>query len=394
VWLGPGHELSPGEIAWDAAGRIVSLRRTRGPVEDLCVMPGLVDAHAHLQLPALAAGAPHTFLPWVAAVMAARAALAPAELAEVALTHAHGLLAEGVTAVGEVDATGTSAVPLGRAGLRGRCYRELTGYHLDGAASARLLRQVRPAASQGLRPGWSPHAPYSVSKALFAAAVATGRPLAIHCAELPEEQEFLHTGRGPFAELLQRLGRLPVDHRPAGCGAVQLLERLGALRRTTQLVHCQELESGDWERIAGSGASIAVCPGTLAWFGRAAPPVPQWLAAGIPVALGTDSRASSAPFGMRAELAAALRLWPGLGPEQVLAMATGHGARALACPGLGRLVRGGRADFFAVPAGAAAAAAPVAAFVRGELPVVGVWLRGRRWRGSGAGPSIPGPGSP
>lgn len=397
IWLGPGRALCPGELAWDALGRIVALRRARvrARLADLCLVPGLVDAHAHLQLPALPEpGAPHAFLPWVGAVMAARAVMPPKELAAAAGVAARGLLAEGVTAIGEVDAAGTSPVPLGRLGLRGRCYRELVGYHLGTAEARSLLRELRPQVPSALRWGWSPHAPYSVSPALFTAAVASRRPLAIHCAELPEEQEFLHTGRGPFAELLQRLGRLPADHRPSGCGAVQWLERLGALRRTTQLVHCQELEPGDVARIAACQASIAVCPGTIAWFRRNAPPVPAWLAAGIPVALGTDSRASSAPFGMRAELAAALRLWPSLGPEQVLAMATVHGARALACPGLGRLALGGRADFFAVPAGADAATEPVAAFVRGERPVVGVWLGGRRWRGLRTGLSISAPGLP
>lgn len=378
VLLAPGRELSPGEILWNARGRIVAIRRARGPVADLCILPGLVNAHAHLQLPGLPAGrARHQFLPWVADVMATRAAIDAEGLRRITRDAAMALLAEGVTAVGEVDALGSSMAVLAALGLRGRCYQEVTGFHLGPPAARALLRVRRVAGAGELRSGWSPHAPYSVSPALWQAAAAARLPLAVHCAELPEEQQFLHTGRGPFADLLQRLGRLPADHRPPHCGAVRYLEQLGVLRRSTQLVHCQELERGDAARIAAAGSSIAVCPGTIAWFRRQPPPVPAWLAAGIPVALGTDSRASNAAFAMRAELAAAARWWPELSPTQVFAMATTAGARSLAVPGLGRLSRGGRADCIAVPAAGDRARDHLDAFVHDRLPVVQVWLGGR-----------------
>ncbi len=418
--LDPEHVLAPGELVWDRRGRIVALRRARGhgAIADVAVLPGLVDAHVHLQLDAVPA-APRAFVPWIGAVMAARAAASPVQERNTVQRALRALLASGTTAVGEVDSSGSSAALLAQSGMAGRCYRELTGFHLAGA-DARALVAARwcegrvhgalPNPGAGRPPGatalesrgrgvtavhrdrdgatgrerrahgaigrgLSPHAPYSVSADLFRAAAARAPHLAIHCAEVEEEQQFLRTGRGPFAQLLASLGRLPVRFQPPGVGAVRWLERLAVLRPTTQLVHCQQLERGDAARIAAAGASIVVCPGTIAWFGREPPPVPAWLRAGIPVALGTDSLASNTELSLRAELQRAAQAWPGLAPRTLLAMATLHGARALGVSSLGRLRRSGRADFLVVPA-ARDLDATLAAFVHGDVPLCAVVCNG------------------
>lgn len=388
VMLDAERVLAPGELVWDAAGRLRTVRRARGPVADVCVIPGLVNAHAHLQLAPLASP-PRSFLPWVGAVLAARAATTPADERRQLRAAIRSMVAGGATAVGDIDSSGLARREAAAAGLAGRSYRELTGFHLDAAASRALLRARREPALGDLAVGWSPHAPYSVSAALFRAARDDRRPLAVHCAELPEEQQFLRDGDGPFRELLQQLGRLPADFRAPGVGAVRWLERLGLLRPATQLVHCQELERGDVGRIARSGASIVVCPGTMAFFGRTPPPVPRWLAAGIPVALGTDSLASNSDLSLHLELQRAAAAWPQLRPEALLAMATAHGARALCRPDLGRLRRGGRADLVVLPAaGADDAMAAFTAFVAGTPPLA-VCLRGRWQSAVGRGPHQP-----
>jgi len=367
--------LSPGVLEWDEHGRVVSLRRARGAVEDVAVLPGLVNAHAHLQLEPLGRREPE-FVRWVGAVMAQRGDKTPAQLRATARDAMQQLLRDGATAVGEIDSTGVSNAALRALPVTGRCYRELTGFHLRGAAARALVRQRWPVDGAGLRPALSPHAPYSVSDDLLRAALTRARHVAIHCAELPEEQRFLRDGDGPFAELLRRLGRLPDDFRARGCGAVRWLERCGALRPGTQLVHCQELERGDAARIAANGCSIVVCPGTIDYFGRTPPPVDAWLRRGIPVGLGTDSRASNAGWSMRHELQRAAALWPQLSPSQLLAMATAHGGRALGVAA-GALRRGGRADFVAVRA-SSDWAATLAAFVHGAAQLERVVVGGRR----------------
>ena len=379
LYLGEGEFLAPAEVRWDGAGRIVSLRRARGTsaVADVVLMPGLVNAHVHLQLAPLA-HKPRSFQAWLSAVMAARAGVRASDYRSQARRSLQQLLAEGATAVGEIDSTGQSPSVLRRLPVAGRCYQEVTGFDVRGRQARVLVGQRHLAGSPRCPAGLSPHAPYSVSAGVLRAARARHRALAIHTAEVPEEQQFLRTGRGPFAELLESLGRMPADFVPPGVGAVRHLERIGLLRSGTQLVHCQELERGDAARIAAGGAAVTVCPGTIEYFGRKPPPVGRWVAAGIPVGLGTDSIASNQRLSMARELALAARFWPSLSPTTLLAMATRHGATALHRPGLGKISRGGAADFFSITAGSADPGRILEEFVDGDRRVAQTWLRGRR----------------
>ena len=187
VALDPERVLAPGVVQWDERGRIVSIRRARGSdarrVEDCAVLPGLVNSHAHLQLPALPR-AVRRFLPWVRAVIAARQGQTNASMTAQARRHLEELLASGVTAVGEIDSTGRTPAALRGLPMAGRCYRELTGYHLAGARARAHAQASWPREPRSMLPGLSPHAPYSVSADLFRAAAARARFLAVHCAEL------------------------------------------------------------------------------------------------------------------------------------------------------------------------------------------------------------------
>lgn len=378
VWLGPGTWLSPGWLRWNDRGRLVSLRRARRGerVADVLLVPGLVDAHAHLQLSPLATAVAGPFVDWLRAVIAARLSASAAQLRAAAVAGLRELWCEGATAVGEIDSSGLSPGAFARVPLAGRCYQEVTGFHLERAAARQLVAARRAAGTAACPGGLSPHAPYSVGAPLFAAATARARHLSIHVAEVEEEQQLLRSGRGPFADLLRELGRLPPDYRPPGIGAVRWLDRLGLLRPTTQLVHGQALERGDAAAIASRGAPVTVCPGTIAWFGRPAPPVVDWLGRGICVALGTDSRASNERLSMRRELALAAHLWPALAPEQLLAMATAHGGRAIGRAGLGTLRVGGRADLVCVAAGGSPPARLLAEFVHGVRPHLATLVAG------------------
>ncbi|MDP6929767.1 MAG: amidohydrolase family protein, partial [Planctomycetota bacterium] len=247
IWAGPGRVHAPGEIVI-AHGRIVSIRRLvrRARVLDCAVFPGLVNAHAHLQLGRLG-HVERRFLPWVRAVMPAARETSRQDLARRAQRSIRSLVRSGTTAVGEIDSTGLSSAELRSTGLAGRCYQELLGHDL-GPQAAR--RELISRGVQGSRPcpaGWSPHAPYSVSPALFRAAARSGLPLMVHAAETEEEMQFLHTGRGPFRDLLEELGRIPPGFKPARLGAVRWLDRLGVLDSSCAVVHAQHLEEGEAE---------------------------------------------------------------------------------------------------------------------------------------------------
>ncbi|MEZ5963407.1 MAG: amidohydrolase family protein [Planctomycetota bacterium] len=388
VWLSPARVLSPGEIVLDSVGRVAAVRPARrGPVAPWLLAPGLVDAHVHLQLPALP-GAPRAFVPWLQRVIDSRRVEDPHAVA--AKSTAAALLElqrSGCTAVGEIDSLGTSPALLGAAGMAGRVYQEVLGFDLDAEDAAELVRARRRRASKDLSSGLSPHAPYSCSMALVRAARRSASHIAVHVAEAEEEVRLLRAGTGPLRALLQRLGRWRPRARPPGCSPVAWLDACGALDRRTLLIHLQEAGADDIELVARRRAPVVVCPPTIDYFGRQPPDVPAWRRAGIVVALGTDSRASSrGPLSMVRAMASARRMWPSLPPACVLDLATRAGGLAIGRPSLGRIVVGGRADLCAFDlnsldrAGAAShsSAEVVDAATRGRLPVVGTWLRGQR----------------
>ena len=95
------------------------------------------------------------------------------------------------------------------------------------------------------------------------------------------------------------------------------------------MVHAGCLEPGDAARLAASGAAVAFCPGTHAWFDRPPHPLPDLLAAGVPVALGTDSAASNTGLSTALEMRELRRQFPALPASTVFEIATGaHLARA------------------------------------------------------------------
>ncbi|MEZ5989807.1 MAG: amidohydrolase family protein [Planctomycetota bacterium] len=302
------------------------------------VVPGWVDAHVHLDLPAPERPVHGEFTTWIRAVMASRATAGPG-VAEANLAE---LVRGGATCFGDIDATGATRALLDRHGVAGRAYRELLGFDA-GEDEARAAVEGAVAAL-GPEDGLSPHAPYSVSPALFRAAAATGRPLAIHVAELAEEVRLLARGDGPLRTLLEELGRWPAGHRAGGLSPVRHLDALGALSPRTLCVHLQHAGADDLALLAARGAGACVCPGTLRWFDREPPPVDRWLEAGLAVGIGTDSLASNERLSMARELALLDELCPALGPGRILRMATGMGGRALGSTTAGRLAEGGRFD--------------------------------------------------
>ncbi len=369
-------------IEIDRGGRIIGVRADSGrPSPTRAIFPGLVNAHAHLQLGELAR-APRRFVPWLRAVIGARGTdVSAVRVAAEAQTEASltALLAEGCTAVGEIDSLGTSPAILARRDVAGRCYQELLGFDLDASQARALVRRRARPGSRACGAGLSPHAPYSVSAALVSAADRAAAHLSIHVAESVEEIELLRAGTGPLRRVLEDLGKWPRHAQAPRATPIAWLDALGILSRRCLLVHAQHATDRDIETVAARGAPVAVCPSTIRFFGRPPPDIGHWRRAGVVVALGTDSAASRAgALSMRTEMALAAKMWPDLSAEQILTLATREAACAIGRPGLGRIAIGGRADLCAVelprrwtPASA------LAGFVRGDLPLAATWLAGR-----------------
>ncbi len=393
----PGGELGE-DVALDVAGGVIRgvVRRGKssGGADEECdlgdalLLPGLVNAHVHLELsgfPTLPR--PRSFLSWAARLGLRRSRTPRRELAAAAGRAVEALLLGGVTCVGELSTLGAAQEAFegrrreGR-GLAGVWYREMIAPDPDRAddklrrAAALVVREAR---ATGLRPGLFPHAPYSVSARLFGEAArlagARGWPLATHASECPEETELFVRGTGLLARVRRLAGGRPLPVK--GLTPVEWLDRAGALGPRTALVHMTHATDADIALVASRGAAVVSCPRSASFFGEGPPDLRRFLGAGVPVGLGTDSPASGGSVSLLEEMRALAAVQPGLSPREILLMATEGGARALGLGGRsGVLAPSARADVAALRT--AGAGDPLAAWLDEDARIELVMLNGRR----------------
>jgi cytosine/adenosine deaminase-related metal-dependent hydrolase len=266
--------------------------------------------------------------------------------------------ASGTGLVGDVTNTLVTPALLRAAGMPARVFHELLGFRSVGAD--RQVRAARAAVAQAagesneVRISLAPHAPYSVSPALFAAirgdlAAHAGDVSSVHLCESPEEAEFIERGTGACRDLLSTLGAWDDEWRPTGGSPVTYLADLGVLDARMLAVHAVQCTGADLACLRSLGTTIVSCPRSNRHVGVGDPPLEAFYASGVPVALGTDSLASVADLDMFAELAAARAIAPRVPAGTLLASATREGARALGFgDSLGTLEAGKRASVVAV----------------------------------------------
>ncbi len=203
-------------------------------------------------------------------------------------------------------------------------------------------------------PGLSPHAPYSVCPDLVQKACSLSRefqiPVAMHLAESLEELELLASGSGPFQELLRELGAWDPTAIPRGIRPLDYLEMLSTAHRSL-VIHGNFLSADEIEFIGQKNdrMSVVYCPRTHQFFKHGRYPLAEMMAAGVQVALGTDSRASNPDLNLFAEMRHVANTYDDVQLARVLEMGTINGARALGVDEqLGTITVGKRAEFVSV----------------------------------------------
>jgi cytosine/adenosine deaminase-related metal-dependent hydrolase len=155
-------------------------------------------------------------------------------------------------------------------------------------------------------------------------------------------------------------------------GELPRLEALGCLQPNTVIVHGVAIDENGWRRVARAGAGMVWCPASNAFlFGRTAMICPLIVGneeCRVTVALGTDSRVTGSRD-LLDELRAARAAWP-VPPHRLLGMVTSEAGRLLRQPRAGRLVAGGLADLLVVPPLADEAGAALLATRRRDVRLV------------------------
>lgn len=328
----------------------------------VALMPGLVNAHTHLELSWLRDRVPPaaSFIAWITGMFAVRGGSIERpddrRVIDAARRAADEARERGTVAVGDISNSLASVDPMAAAGLRGIVFHELLGFSDTTGAAIERTRAAREAVSQrtDIRVSIAPHAPYSVSPELFRAvraAVDAGDVgvTSVHVGESPEEIEMLVRGTGPWPAILQRLGAWREGWKAPGTGPVEYLDGLGVLSAGTLVVHGVQLSDESLARVAARDCVLVTCPRSNQWVGVGVPPIERFYRSGVRVAVGTDSLASVGDLNLFSELKEMRWLAPAIPAARFLESATIQGARALKLDAeLGTIEAGKRAALIAV----------------------------------------------
>lgn len=299
-WLftGVGNPIQNGVLVQEA-GHILECCPWQGHQVDVdlgqsLIIPGMVNAHTHLDLGALRGKlpAPSSFTDWLLQVVAYRR---QANMQEWAAAIDEGIresLRHGTVWLGDISFNGQSLDALSQTSFTYLVFRELIGMshqRVDLAlelADEWINDDFEPAVK-----GLSPHAPYTVSEPLLNLLHTRFHdvPMAMHVAETREELQLLNEKSGPFRDFLQSLGVWnPDQFFDSIDDVINLLNDF----EQAYLIHGNYLQRHQWQQLSPS-TTVVYCPRTHAYFGHEPHPYVQMLADGVNVALGTDSLASN-----------------------------------------------------------------------------------------------------
>ncbi len=392
-----GPVIENGAIAIEE-GRITAVGRAREissdpptiDYEDAVICPGFVNAHTHLELSLLGGRVSPSpeFSDWLRQLNEAIGSeLSQKEQTQGAVrVGIEQSLSSGVTMVGDISRRPRwTRETFAQSLLRGVSLGEVIAI---GNRRHLLTKRLEEAAStqwqsDRLRIGISPHAPYSVAPEAMQAcarrAEGIGAALCIHLAETPEEERFTRSCEGPLAELLCALDVWDNSIQGSGCTPVVLAQQTGLLTRQSVVAHANYVDDNDIAIFAKTGASVAYCPRTHKAFGHAPHRFLDMLNAGVNVCIGTDSLASSPTLSILDELRFLHREYPDASADELVAMGTVRGVRALGFEDrAGSLAVGKYADLVVIPVEGFQARGNWASILESGQPIEAVYISGER----------------
>jgi len=309
------------------------------------ILPGLVNAHTHLELCALKnrVEPENGFQSWVQELLKERAELEPETIQRESALGVEHLLSSGCIAAGDISTMGITKEIFMNSQLLGIWFQEWLGNHSDTSLGCRK----GPRQSISL----AGHAPHTTSPEFLGrlkTITSNGKcPFSIHLAESREESIFIASGKGEWADFLTERG---IDFSFWGigknCTPIQYADQIGLLDSNTMAVHVIQSNEKDLNILQENGSSVCLCLRSNHALHREMPDVPSMLKNRINLCLGTDSLASVDTLSIFDEMAFAANCFPEISPEDIFAMATKNGAKALGLEGLaGTLVPGGIGTF-------------------------------------------------
>ncbi|MCY2928994.1 MAG: amidohydrolase family protein [Planctomycetota bacterium] len=321
------------------------------------IIPGLVNAHAHLEQSHLAGQLPpnRPFLDWLEAQRAKP--LAGKDQDTVVAQGAAGALATGTTALADVSWNHRAWLTLRNSPLRKVCMNEVQDLFDPPSDLDGMVKKLRgaPPADVGIRYGLMLQSPWTASPALCKEAVSlAGRRnwiIGMHLAETEAERQYMLHRLGQLIEYRRRQGASePADDTFRGT-PIAYARSIGLLDIPALLVHLSRIDDEDVHQLSQGRATVVYCPRANKFWGRGAHRYADMIAAGVNVALGTETLAANANMDMIDEMRQ-LRFEGKVDVNTILRAATLNGAKAFGWDDrIGTLTPGKQADWVAVQLG-------------------------------------------
>jgi len=324
-----------------AVGKASALRaRFVGARVENCqgvLLPGLVNAHVHLELSAYhqiqRPTVDQNFCNWIRSLLQVRQGgeISPSLIARAArqeFDQQHNAGTALLLDIGNITSSPLAAV---QSSLESTFLLELLGP--DAKAEEQVLARM---ANLPDSMAATAHAPYSTTAGIMTALKKRADRLrhifSLHVAESMDEVELLRSGRGCFRGFLEERGawdgRFPcsgVESR----GVVGYLEDLGLLDANLLCVHCVQVNEEEVRMLAEHGCKVCLCPGSNRFLRVGVAPLEMMLRCGLLPAIGTDSLASNEELDLWREMRILREDHPMVSSSRILAMVTLGGAQAL-----------------------------------------------------------------
>jgi cytosine/adenosine deaminase-related metal-dependent hydrolase len=331
-------------------------------LKDCLLMPGLINAHCHLELTSFSNLCPLPgtidFIDWILSVITARKE-APAERFRNGLAAGQQLLLEsGTTCVGDFrspdffqtdDSSGNKMRAIhfleiiSREESPGQDHLlELPGFNTFHETKQDSLIQI----------GIAPHSPYTVSLPLLSQLTSIAKkhqlPLSMHLGESTAESLFFRDSQGPIATKLYPFVGWQDFLPPAyGKDSIDILLQENLIHHLSA-VHLGTARPDHFKEFARLAVKPILCPRSNHTLGNPLPDLEAMLDSGLRPALGTDSLASVESLSLWDEMRFVRKIFPDLPAEIIFTMATINGAAALGLQDVGQLAPGCQADIIAV----------------------------------------------
>lgn len=304
--------------------------------------PGFINCHCHLELSCMKdVIEPGTGLVDFLIGVIGKRGKTNEEIQEAIIAADKEMYANGIVAVGDICNTTNSIETKLQSQLYYRNFIEVLGFNEERAAIVlqTYLDIFKAFSEAGLKDNTfiTPHAPYTISTALFKLIndVAAGGIISIHNQESFAENELYQAKTGDFLRLYQHLNINTDFFQPYNKSSLQSYLPLLDKPKTILLVHNSFTTPADIDFVSMQSSLTqqefywCLCPNANLYIENTLPPVETFIEKNCNIVLGTDSYSSNYSLNILEEIKTLQTHFPSLTTEALLGWATLNGAKAL-----------------------------------------------------------------